>query len=184
MESTPTESLEAIGFIAPALEAPIIDVGGGSSRLAACLLDIGHTDITVLDVSQTALDLARRRLGRRAGAITWLVDDLLAWSPERAYAIWHDRALLHFFTEPAERRAYADKLRSALSPDGHAIIATFAPGGPDHCSGLPVQRSDAADVLRLIGQEFTALKSYTRTHRTPAGTAQPFTWVIAQRTVA
>ena len=181
-QERPAESLEALAFTAPAPDAPLIDVGGGSSRLAAALLDAGHSDVTVLDLSAAALDLARRRLGPRADMVTWLVADLLTWRPTRQYATWHDRAVLHFFTDPVDRSRYADTLRSALMPGGHAIIAGFAPDGPDHCSGLPVQRSSAQDIADLLGDDFELLHARVREHRTPSGTAQPFTWVIARRT--
>lgn len=181
VQAIPGESLEAIERIAPALDAPIIDVGGGSSRLAECLLDRGHTDITVLDLSRSGLELARRRLGPRADRVTWVAADLLAWTPARTYALWHDRAMLHFLVEPVERAAYAARLRAALAPTGHAIIATFAPDGPERCSGLAVRRSDAAGVLRLLGPDFVAVRTETREHRTPSGVPQPFTWLIAQR---
>ena len=182
VQERPTESLEAVAAIAPSPDAPLIDVGGGSSRLTAALLDAGHSDITVLDVSEAALGLARRRLGSRANMVTWLATDLLNWQPTRRYAIWHDRALLHFFTDAADRARYVDRLRSALRPGGHAIIATFAPGGPDHCSGLPVQRSSAQEIADLLGHDCQLLGAQVREHRTPSGSVQPFTWVIARWT--
>ena len=181
-QERPTEWLEALASTAPGLDAPLIDVGGGCSRLTAALLDAGHSDITVLDISETALELARRRLGERADMVTWLAADLLTWQPTRQYAIWHDRAVLHFFTDPTDRSRYVDCLRSALMSGGHAIIATFAPGGPDHCSGLPVQRSSAQEIADLLGHDFQLLRAQIREHRTPSSATQPFTWVIAQRT--
>ena len=181
-QEQPTESLEAIAFTAPSQDAPLIDVGGGSSRLTAALLDAGHSDITVLDLSDAALDLARRRLGPRADMVSWLVADLLTWRPERQYATWHDRAVLHFFTDPVDRSRYVDCLRSALMPGGHAIIATFAPDGPDRCSGLPVQRNSAQNIADLLGHDFQMLRAHVREHRTPSGATQPFTWIIARRT--
>ena len=181
-QERPTESLDALASTAPRLKAPLIDVGGGSSRLTAALLDAGHSDITVLDLSDAALDLARRRLGGRADMVTWLAADVLTWQPTRQYAIWHDRAVLHFFTDPTDRSRYVDSLRSALMSGGHAIIATFAPGGPDHCSGLPVQRSSAKEIADLLGNDFQLLRGQVREHRTPSGATQPFTWVIVQRT--
>ena len=180
-QERPTESFEAIASIAPRLDAPLIDVGGGSSRLTAALLDAGHSDITVLDLSEAALGLARQRLGGRANRVTWLAADLLTWQPTRRYAIWHDRAVLHFFTDPNDRSRYVDTLRSALMAGGHAIIATFAPSGPDQCSGLPVQRSSAQEIADLLGDDFELLRSQVREHRTPSGAAQPFTWVIAEQ---
>jgi trans-aconitate methyltransferase len=181
-EERPAASLESLASITPHPDAPIIDVGGGSSRLTAALLDAGYSDITVLDFSEVALDLARRRLGPRANMVIWLSADLLTWQPGRQYAIWHDRALLHFFTDPTDRSRYVETLRSALMPGGHAIIATFSPEGPNHCSGLPVQRSSAQNIADLLGDDFQMLRAHVREHRTPSGSAQPFTWTIAQRT--
>ena len=181
-QEQPTESLEAIAFTAPSPDSPLIDIGGGSSRLTAALLDAGHSDITVLDISAAALDLARRRLGPRADMVTWLTADLLTWQPERQYGTWHDRAVLHFFTDPVNRSRYVNRLRSALMPGGHAIIATFAPDGPERCSGLPVQRNSAQNIAELLGPGFQMLRAEVREHRTPSGATQPFTWIIARRT--
>ena len=175
-ESEPTRSLNAITAIATRA-APIIDVGGGSSHLAAALLRAGFTDITVLDLSATGLELARQRLGPDADHIHRITADLLDWTPQRQFAIWHDRALLHFFTDPAERNTYAQKVRDALDPGGHAIITTFAPDGPDHCSGQPVHRSSASDILNTLGDEFelvlrgcpSRVQTRRRGHRPPRG---------------
>jgi trans-aconitate methyltransferase len=181
-QAHPTRSLEAIEAVVPSSQAPIIDVGGGSSRLAGVLLDAGYSDVTVLDVSTAALDLAQSRLGDRAGLVRWIAGDLLSWEPQRAYAVWHDRAVLHFFTDEADRRRYAEILRAAIAPGGHAIVATFAPNGPERCSGLPVRRSSAEDVLGLLDESFTTVRTDTEDHRTPGGNVQPFTWVVARRT--
>jgi trans-aconitate methyltransferase len=179
-ESEPTRSLNAITANATRA-APIIDVGGGSSHLAAALLRAGFTDITVLDLSATGLELARQRLGPDAGHIHRITADLLDWTPQRQFAIWHDRALLHFFTDPAERNTYAQKVRDALDPGGHAIITTFAPDGPDHCSGQPVHRSSASDILNTLGDEFELVEAARSTHLTPAQVPQAFTHVTARR---
>jgi trans-aconitate methyltransferase len=180
-EDEPADSLEAIAATGVPLDAPLLDVGCGSSRLAGRLLANGHTDITVLDLSAVALELARRRLGDEAEAVRWIAADLLTWRPERAYAVWHDRAVLHFFTAADDRRRYADTLCAALAPGGYAIIATFAPHGPQMCSGLPVIRSSAEEILSLLGAQFTARRMSVREHRTPSGSLQPFTWVVVQR---
>jgi SAM-dependent methyltransferase len=179
-EERPQRSLDAIRRVATA-GAAIIDVGGGSSHLAADLLHAGFTDLTVLDLSTTGLDLARERLGDNADRVHWIVQDLLAWTPERRYAVWHDRALLHFFTDPRDRAAYASKTREALTPDGHVIIATFAPDGPDHCSGQPVHRYATDEILELLGDDFALVDTAHDIHHTPSGTPQPFTYVIAHR---
>jgi trans-aconitate methyltransferase len=179
-EREPTWSLTAITAIATP-SAAIIDVGGGSSRLAAALLRAAFTDITVLDLSAAGLTLARRRLGPDADRVHWIATDLLTWTPQRRFAIWHDRALLHFFTNPTDRATYSHKLRAALEPGGHAIITTFAPDGPDHCSGQPVQRSSAPDILTTLGNEFELVDAAHSIHLTPTDTPQAFTHVTARR---
>jgi trans-aconitate methyltransferase len=180
-QDDPADSLWAIAQTGVPLDAPVVDVGGGSSRLAGRLLAAGYGDITVLDISSVALELARTRLGDRADAVKWLAGDVLTWRPERRYALWHDRAALHFFTGPEDRRRYVGTLCAALAPGGSAIIATFAPEGPPSCSGLPVRRSAPEEILELLGEEFEPRHASTREHRTPSGSVQPFTWVIAQR---
>ena len=177
----PAPSLRAIAGTGIAPEAPIIDVGGGSSALAGELLDAGHTDVTVLDLSANALALAKERLGGRGDAVEWIVADLLAWTPARTYALWHDRAVLHFFRCEDDRAAYADRVREAVAPGGHAIVATFAPDGPPTCSGLPVRRSSSDDVLRLLGPAFVELHAFTEQHVTPGRKTQPFCWLVARR---
>ena len=174
-------SLAAIAATGLPRGVPIVDIGGGSSVLAGELVAVGHTDVTVLDLSSTALRLARGRLGRRGATIDWIVSDLLAWRPARPYMLWHDRAVLHFFTEPQDRAAYAGVLREALSPGGFAIIATFAPDGPTSCSGLPVRRSSADEVLALLGDGFVHVRASSEQHITPGGRAQSFSWLVARR---
>ena len=180
-QQRPSESLRAIKRVVPDRDAAIIDVGGGSSALSGALLDAGYRDLTVLDVSKTALSLAESRLGNNAERITWIVADVLVWRPARRYLVWHDRAVLHFFVDADDRRAYVQTLREALAPGGYAIIASFAPTGPEQCSGLPVHRSSADDILDLLGKEFGIVDSRIQVHTTPSRREQPFTWVTARR---
>lgn len=180
-QGRPSESVRAIERVVADRDAAILDVGGGSSGLSAALLAAGYRDLTVLDVSHTALSLARSRLGNRAERVTWIAADLLAWRPPRRYLVWHDRALLHFFVDADDRRGYVQTLRQALAPGGYAIIASFAPTGPEQCSGLPVLRSSAEDILDLLGSEFSTVESSIRIHTTPSNQDQPFTWVTARR---
>ena len=172
-------SLELVGAVGADPSTGVIDVGGGSSRLVDELIDRGFADITVLDVSDAALELARRRLDDPAG-VTWLRTDLLTWTPARRWGLWHDRAVFHFLTEPDDQATYLHHLARALTPNGSFIIATFAPDGPDHCSGLAVARYDPTSLGDAIGTALpaaTITASRAETHTTPSGATQPFTWV-------
>lgn len=180
-QERPSESVRAIKRVAPDPAAAIIDVGGGSSALSGALLAAGYRDLTVLDLSKRALSLAESRLGKSAERVSWLAADVLAWHPARHYFVWHDRAVLHFFVDADDRRAYARTLREALSPGGYAIIAGFAPAGPEECSGLPVHRSSADGILDLLGPGFHAVESSVQVHTTPSHREQLFTWVTARR---
>jgi len=174
-------SLAAIRSATGSPKAPIIDIGGGSSSLAGELLTAGFDDVSVLDISTAALRLAQDRLGEQAKRIHWLHGDLLAWVPQRRYAIWHDRATLHFFIGDADRARYCQVAEAAIQPGGHAIIATFAPDGPTECSGLPVRRSSAEDIATLLGPSFALVTTEHEPHRTPGGSVQSFTWCVLQR---
>lgn len=177
----PTVSLELITAIAGERAVSVIDVGGGASELVDHLLARGHSDLTVLDVSPAALALARSRLGEAGDRIAWISADLRSWTPSRAYDVWHDRALFHFLIEPAARRHYAEIARAAVVPGGHAIIATFAPDGPERCSGLPVRRADPEALAQALAPGFALVRSRREDHVTPAGVVQPFTWAVLRR---
>jgi hypothetical protein len=180
-ERQPEISLRLIERTGVPKDAPVLDVGGGLSRLPESLLAAGHRDITVLDISGEAI---RRLLARQAdhapgegrveGPVKGIVADITRWRPRRSYAIWHDRAVLHFLTGEADRIAYRDTLLAALRPQGHAIIATFAPSGPERCSGLPVRRYDAQALGLLLGEGFALRDSFEFDHHTPAGNIQRF----------
>lgn len=179
-EPVPRRSLNLIGQTGMARAAPLIDVGGGASLLVDHLLDAGYTDLTVLDLSPAALDRARARLGDRAKRVTWIVADVTAFVASRRYALWHDRAVLHFLLEPGDREAYVTALRGALEPGGHVILATFGPGGPQECSGLPVQRYSVASLAALLGDGFRLLRNALHRHPTPGGAEQQFLYTLWQ----
>jgi len=173
-QARPATSLLLIsqGGVGP--EARVVDVGGGASRLADALLEAGFRDVTVLDVSEEALETARRRLGQRASSITWVVADATRWEPGASFDLWHDRAVFHFMTRPEEREAYLASLRRSLRIGGQAIIGTFATGGPERCSGLPVQRYEPESLAAVLGAEFRLVDSLHEDHHTPAGKVQKF----------
>lgn len=163
-------------------QAPIVDVGGGASRLVDALLDDGYRDVTVVDLSQAALDEAQTRVGDHEGAsLAWIQADLRTWTPERPYGLWHDRAVYHFLTEPADQQRYWQLVRDHVVPGGHVVIATFAEDGPTMCSGLPVSRYSTEELLAAMGAGFTPVTSQRELHITPSGGEQAFTWVVARR---
>lgn len=174
-------SLDLIVRLGADLDDGIIDVGGGASTFVDALLHHGHTDLTVLDISQEGLRAAQRRLGPRSARVHWLVADLLAWTPDRTWKIWHDRAVLHFFTADTDRQSYLRALDQATAAGSYAILATFAPDGPSQCSGLPVTRYDARELAALLGTKWRPMISSSEQHRTPADLVQPFTWAAFQR---
>lgn len=180
-EERPTLSLDMLACASATVDAAIIDIGGGTSHLVDALLDRGFLNPTVLDLSAAALAAAKARLGPRGDGVTWIAADVTQWQPARQYDVWHDRAALHFLTGPADRAAYVATLRRALQPGGHAIIATFAPEGPERCSGLPVQRYDAQSLGRLLGPEFELLQTRRDVHRTPWDAAQVFQFSLFRK---
>jgi SAM-dependent methyltransferase len=165
-----------------ALDASIIDVGGGASTLVDDLLGLGYTNLTVLDLSAAALAAARQRLGGKASGVRWIEADITrANLPERAFDIWHDRAVFHFLTSPEDRAAYVQAVFRAVKPGGHVIVATFAEDGPNQCSGLPVMRYRPDELHAEFGEAFALLKHEKEAHHTPSGTVQQFVYCYCRR---
>lgn len=173
-QASPAISLEMIRAVSPDRAAAIIDIGGGASRLVDALLHDGYRNPTVLDLSANALDTAKKRIGATASTVDWIVTDATTWRPAKTWDVWHDRAAFHFLTDPRDRVAYVERLRSAVTPGGHVIIATFAPDGPEKCSGLPVQRHDSASLSAELGPEFELVETRSETHHTPWHSTQAF----------
>ncbi len=168
-------SLALIVRAADARTASIIDIGGGESTLVDDLLARGYENITVLDVSQTAIDVTKRRLGLAAELIHWLAADITEAELEPgAYDVWHDRAVFHFLTASEQRVAYVRNVAHAVRPGGHVIVSTFGPEGPTKCSGLDVVRYDAESLHDQFGVRFRLVESSKELHRTPFGTTQQF----------
>ncbi len=161
---------------------PIIDIGGGISTLVDDLLAEGYTPLTVLDISGSALQIARKRLGELASRVAWVEADITrALLPERAYGVWHDRAAFHFLTQADERQRYVQALRRSLKPGGHVIVGTFALDGPSRCSGKEVVRYGTENLGAELGVEFALLDSVKETHVTPSGTEQRFLYCHFRR---
>jgi SAM-dependent methyltransferase len=176
-QPNPAASIELIRETGARADSPIVDVGGGASTLADRLLDEGYRDVTVLDVADNGLASARSRLGQRAGQVRWILADLLRWQPNRRYHVWHDRAVFHFLTAPADRQRYRSVLSRALEPGGHIVIGTFAADGPTRCSGLPTARY-STDTLAAELPGYRVLHQRREEHVTPSDNVQPFTWLV------
>ncbi len=163
-------------------DAHIIDVGGGASVLVDDLLGAGFRNLTVLDLAESALAVSRARLGARAQLVQWIAADITrADLPEAHYDVWHDRAVFHFLTDPADRERYVEQVLKSVKPGGHVIVAAFGPGGPLQCSGLDVVRY-APDTLHAeFGAPFRLLGHETETHHTPTGGEQEFVYCYCVR---
>jgi len=170
----PAISLAMIQQSGVGFDDPIIDVGGGASVLADCLLKKGYRNLTVLDISASALSKGRQRLGDDASLIEWIEQDITRFTTDRPFALWHDRAMFHFLTREEDRKAYMQAMRKALRPAGQAVIATFAIDGPSKCSGLDIVQYDAASLGKELGPDFSLLEQQQENHQTPAGKSQRF----------
>ena len=176
-----TLSLQLIQRVAPSPESHIVDVGAGASTLVDGLLAAGYDNVMLLDLSHAALEETKRRLGSAAGKVVWREADVLIDRFEAsAFDVWHDRAVFHFLTDPADRVRYVHQVRRAVRPGGHAIVATFAEDGPTHCSGLSVARYSADGLHSEFGVDFRLLTSYREAHRTPSGATQEFTYCVCR----
>jgi len=161
-------------------DAGIIDIGGGTPRLAGALLALGIIDVTVLNISENARAAAKCSLGPAAARVTWITADVTACGPAPSYDLWHDRAAFHFLTEAVERQAYAARVMRAVRPGGYLIIGTFAPDGPDRCSGLPAIWRDVASIGAVLGLDFALIKSRRDDHLTPAGGTSSFQFSLVR----
>ncbi len=176
------QSLRLIHNAGSGLDAAIIDVGGGASKLVDDLVMEGYTDLTVLDLSSTAISVAKRRLGKRAKAVNWVVGDVTcAEFPIHRFDIWHDRAVFHFLTSSDERHAYVDCVMRSVRPGGHVIIATFAEDGPEKCSGLPVMRYKPETLHAEFGAAFLLVRHEKEAHHTPSGAIQKFVYCYCRK---
>jgi SAM-dependent methyltransferase len=177
----PERSLALIASAAPSRLRSIIDVGAGASRLADALLAHGYSDITVLDISEVALERVKARLSGLADKVSWIVADITKWQPQRTWEVWHDRAVFHFLVEAAAQDAYIAALRCGTGPGSAVIMATFALNGPQRCSGLPVQRYSPETLAARLGADFTLQAEAAETHATPFDTTQEFAYAMFRR---
>lgn len=180
-EQSPQRSLAEVRRLVPNHADSILDIGAGSGHLVDLLLQEGYRSICVLDISSHALAQSRSRLGKQAEQVTWIEDDVLEWSPPAHFHLWHDRAVYHFFTEPADRERYVRTAARTVEPGGSLVLQTFAPTGPGFCSGLPVYRPSPQEVAQQFATRFDLRETSEHIHTTPKGISQIFQTAILSR---
>jgi len=178
-QKEPTTSLELIKKVAKNKQESIIDIGGGDGFLVDNLLALGYTDITVLDISKNAIDRAKKRLGKLAEKVKWIVTDITEFVPKQDYVIWHDRAVFHFLIEHKDKENYRELVNSAVS--GYFILATFSEQGPNKCSGLEICNYAKQDMQDFLSVNFRITSSFKYNHLTPFGTYQNFIFSVFKK---
>ena len=173
-QPTPTTSLDFLKQFNIPTTAKIIDIGGGDSFLVDHLLDLGYTDLTVLDISAASLDRAKQRLGDRATKVKWIVADAATFKPTEQYDFWHDRAAFHFLTQEQEITNYIDTIQKSIKPTGILVIGTFSEEGPKKCSGIEIKQYSETTMTDRLKKFFEKVKCITVDHKTPFDTIQNF----------
>ena len=181
-QPVPQVSLDFIDELSIPKNAAIIDVGGGDSHLAGHLLEAGFIDITVLDISEAAINRAQLRLGEKAGLINWIITDITQFVPDRKFDFWHDRAAFHFLTSEEEIKKYLAIAHDALSAEGKIVIGTFSESGPSACSGLPVKKYSEDSLAATIRKWFRKIRCIHTDHITPFKTIQNFLFCSFNKT--
>jgi len=177
------KSLELILDLNLPKDSAIIDIGGGASTLPDDLLSHGFNNVTVMDISAKALQAAKDRIGAKSKQITWLEADVTTADLKSTYHLWHDRAVFHFLTDPADRKRYLHTLKNSLIPKGYVLMATFGPNGPLKCSGLEIVRYSPENLHEQFGGDFKMIKQFTEIHKTPFHTEQEFIYCLFKKTI-
>jgi SAM-dependent methyltransferase len=179
-QKSPENAIAALHRASLSKDAKIIDIGGGDSFFVDYLIEAGYRDITVLDISQNALDRAKSRLGKKRDKVTWICSDITHFQPEQTYDFWYDRAVLHFLRNEEDQISYKKNLLKATAKNSFISLAAFAKDGPLKCSGIEVQQYDPKDLELFLGDSFETLKSFKLEHPTPFGTVQQFSFLWSQ----
>ncbi|WP_303920221.1 trans-aconitate 2-methyltransferase [Draconibacterium sediminis] len=180
-QASPTTSLQFVKEFNLPLSARIIDVGGGDSFMVDRLLEMGYWNITVLDISETAIQKAQQRLGEKADTVTWIVADAAGFQPTETYDFWHDRAAFHFLTEKQEISNYVDTIRSYVKPGGYLVLGTFSEQGPTKCSGIEIKQYSENTMTSLLTDFFNKIRCISVDHKTPFNTLQNFIFCSFRR---
>lgn len=180
-QASPTTSLQFVKEFKLPLSAKIIDVGGGDSFMVDRLLEMGYCNITVLDISKTAISKAKERLGEKAKTVKWIVADAAGFQPTETYDFWHDRAAFHFLTDKQEISNYVDTISSFVKPGGYLVLGTFSEQGPTKCSGIEIKQYSENTMTNLLTDFFNKIRCITVDHKTPFNTLQNFIFCSFRR---
>ena len=178
-QKVPEISLDLIQKVAPNKDASIIDVGGGDGFLVDNLLELGYTNITVLDISENAINRAKQRLGNIDEKVKWVISDITNFLPEKKYDVWHDRAVFHFLTEQKDIAKYKKLVNKSIND--YFVLATFSDEGPNKCSGLEICKYSELDLKKQFDNSFKVIESFKKNHSTPFNTTQNFTFSVFQK---
>jgi 2-polyprenyl-3-methyl-5-hydroxy-6-metoxy-1,4-benzoquinol methylase len=173
-QPVPETSLRFLQELGIPKTAKIIDVGGGDSLFVDHLLELGYRNVSVLDISEQAIDRAKERLGERSRLVNWIVSDVATFAPQEQYDFWHDRAVFHFLTQEQDVGNYLEVLGKGLQPEGTLVMGTFSENGPSTCSGIPVKQYSETTLTALMGSLFDKIKCLAVDHKTPFDTIQQF----------
>lgn len=180
-QPVPLVSIEFISELNLPQNASLIDVGGGDGVLVDWLLENDFEQVTVLDISGSALDKAKKRLGKFASSVHWEVIDIVDFEPKQKFDLWHDRAVFHFLTEAKDQQTYRRLVEGSIPSGGYLLVMTFSKSGPKTCSGLPIQQYNIADLEEFFNQEFELIRSLNYDHFTPSGAAQNYSVGLFRR---
>lgn len=173
-QKSPKLSLDFVKSLNLSLDAEIIDIGAGESRLVDNLLEMGFVNLSVLDISSKSIEKTKKRLGLKSKLVNWIVSDINNFNPTKKYDLWHDRAAFHFLKDSVEIDNYVKLVKSSLHNQANLIIATFSENGPLKCSGLEVSRYSENSISDLFNNDFELIKSQKSIHKTPFSTSQEF----------
>ncbi len=177
----PKTSIEFINLFNLPQDAKIIDIGGGDSHLVDALIELGYTNIYVLDISAKAIERAKVRLGSKAALVKWIVSDIIDYQPDVVFDFWHDRAAFHFLTTEAQIITYLSIVSLAIKPEGFLVLGTFSENGPKKCSGLEIKQYSEASMSKLFEKDFERIKCIEENHTTPFNTVQNFVFCSFQK---
>jgi 2-polyprenyl-3-methyl-5-hydroxy-6-metoxy-1,4-benzoquinol methylase len=177
----PKTSIEFINLFSQPKDAKIIDIGGGDSHLVDALIDLGYTNIHVLDISEKAIERAKKRLGNKAKSVKWVISDITQYQPEVVFDFWHNRAAFHFLTTEEQISSYLSIVSAAIKPEGFLVLGTFSENGPKKCSGLEIKQYTEASMSNLFENDFKRIKCIEENHTTPFNTVQNFVFCSFQR---